>query len=262
VHERGEPRAVAHSLLQSRYPGAELVLLAGSVVRGEGTDFSDLDLVVVFRELDHAWRESLVSEGWPIEAFVHDPATLEYFFAEVDAPDGIPSLARMVLEGIPLPAASQLSDELKARAQCVLAAGPPALSDEQLAQCRYNVTDLVDDLRASRTREEQIATAAALYAVLGDFHLRTRGKWSATGKTIPRALGQDDPDVAHRFAASFETLFARATRFQQSNSLSACSRPTAASCSLASGVTRRRRGESAERIGHVHARSESAWSIR
>jgi hypothetical protein len=32
--------------------------------------------------------------GYPIEAFIHDPATLEYFFLEVDRPSGVPACKR------------------------------------------------------------------------------------------------------------------------------------------------------------------------
>lgn len=73
---------------EKRYRDATAVRAAGSLVRGEGTAYSDLDLVVVYARLPAAYRESFVFEGFPVEAFVHDPETLEYFFAEVDYPRG------------------------------------------------------------------------------------------------------------------------------------------------------------------------------
>ena len=72
---------VANEIRSNRYKEAEAVFAAGSIVRGEGTPFSDLDLVVVYAELRCAFRESFRFGGYPVEAFVHDPATLEYFFA-------------------------------------------------------------------------------------------------------------------------------------------------------------------------------------
>ena len=88
--------AIATKIQQDRYPDADVIFLAGSVIRGEGTATSDLDLVVVFQQLPAAYRESFQFEGWPVEAFVHDPETLRYFFFEVDSPTGIPSLPAMV----------------------------------------------------------------------------------------------------------------------------------------------------------------------
>ena len=37
----------AHAIWSQRYSGADVVLAAGSIVRGEATAYSDLDLVVV-----------------------------------------------------------------------------------------------------------------------------------------------------------------------------------------------------------------------
>lgn len=76
---RRDPVAVAKALLAERYPSAAICFLAGSVVRGYQTATSDLDIVVVFRKLPNAYRESLVWSEWPVEVFVHDTETLRYF---------------------------------------------------------------------------------------------------------------------------------------------------------------------------------------
>ena len=68
---------VANAIREDRYKGAIATFAAGSIVRGEGTLFSDLDLVVVVRAIPSAYRESFRSVGYPVEAFVHDPSTLE-----------------------------------------------------------------------------------------------------------------------------------------------------------------------------------------
>ena len=86
-----------------------MIFLAGSIVRGESTPFSDLDLVVIFDKLPAAYRESFYFQGFPIEAFVHDPETLNYFLYEIDRPSGIPSLAQMIVEGIEIPKPNDLS---------------------------------------------------------------------------------------------------------------------------------------------------------
>ena len=120
---RRPPIDVAPDILRRRYPGALLAFVSGSFNRGQATLFSDIDLVVIFPKLDHAWRESFLFEDWPVEAFVHDPATLRYFFYEVDAKSGVPSLPAMVSEGPAIPPAHPIADELKAMAHHVLS-GP------------------------------------------------------------------------------------------------------------------------------------------
>src|SRR5437870_5385934 len=91
---------VAQSIHDQRYSDAGAIFAAGSFIRGEQTGFSDLDLVVVYESLPNAYRESFRFESLPVEAFVHDPETLNYFFLEIDRPSGIPALPQMVQEGV------------------------------------------------------------------------------------------------------------------------------------------------------------------
>src|SRR5215471_15067535 len=116
---------VANAIRSDRYAEAAVIFAAGSITRGEGTPFSDLDIVVVYDQLASAYRESFRFENYPVEAFVHDPATLEYFFLELDRPSGVPALPQMVLEGIEIPGPTAMSRDLKQRAAAVIEAGPP-----------------------------------------------------------------------------------------------------------------------------------------
>jgi hypothetical protein len=93
--ERSSPQDVTDRLFRTRFSDARALFCAGSVVRGEGTAHSDLDIVVVYDRVPNAWRESLVWEGWPVELFVHDPETLAYYVAE-DVAGGRPCLAQML----------------------------------------------------------------------------------------------------------------------------------------------------------------------
>ena len=202
-----KPTEVAKQLFDDRYPNARVLFLAGSIVRGEGTPFSDLDLVVIFDQLPAAYRESFHFQDFAIEAFVHDPETLNYFFFEVDGPSGIPSLAQMILEGIEIPQSNDLSRSLKQLATSVMQLGPPALSEEQVCKMRYNITNLVDDIRKPRSKVELVAAGTELYAELADFYFRTNSFWSAKGKSIPRILKQVDAELCSRYCNSFEDLF-------------------------------------------------------
>ena len=198
---------VARALRLERYPDAAAVFAAGSLIRGEGTAYSDLDLVVIYPELTCAYRESFKFQGYPVEAFVHDPETLEYFFLEMDRASGVPALPQMVVEGVEIPAPNDVSLALKQRAVALIKAGPPALEVETENRWRYAVTDLLDDLRDARSHDELVGTGARLYEQLADYHLRRQGLWSAKGKSIPRALRRADADLCDRYSRSFDNLF-------------------------------------------------------
>lgn len=191
----------------TKYPKAKVIFLAGSIVRGEGTPFSDLDLVVVFENLPTAFRESFYFDGFPIEAFVHDPETLNYVLTEGDFKKGECKMAQMISEGLEIPESSPLSLSLKQLAASVISSGPPKLDEEGLRRMRYNITSLIDDIRHPRSKAELVATGATLYDVLANCFLRTHNCWAASGKSIPRRLELANPEVNSHFCDSFEQLF-------------------------------------------------------
>ncbi len=93
----------AREILSTRYAGADSLLLAGSITRGEATATSDLDLVVLFPNLPRSFRESFVHRGWPVDVFAHDEETIEYYFLEQDLTSGVGAMLWMVHDGIPVP---------------------------------------------------------------------------------------------------------------------------------------------------------------
>ena len=203
-----ELKNLVTALHKERYPGADVIFLAGSVVRGESTRTSDLDLVVVFHSLPNAYRESFHYGGWPVEAFVHDPQTVEYFIRQYDAPSAVPSLAAMVSEGVELPARTALGQRLKDMANDFLKAGPVRWSTQEIDSSRYVISDLIEDLREPRSPAEMQAIAVQLYNAIANHFFRSKGLWSARGKTIPRRLRKADDAFASRFEAAFESVFA------------------------------------------------------
>ena len=204
---RLSPEETALGIRRERYEGARALFLGGSVMRGEATPASDLDIVVVYERLPNAYREAFMYGGWPVEAFVHDAGSLEEFF-ERDRRRGVPALMSMVWEGVEVPEPSEFSARLKRSARELLEAGPPPWDEEELTLRRYRLTDWVDDMRFPRSAEELVATGAWLYQDAAEFYFRTRGLWSAHSKTIPRRLRETDAAFAERFLRAFDALFA------------------------------------------------------
>ncbi|GAA2841189.1 nucleotidyltransferase-like protein [Aminobacter aminovorans] len=165
---------IASEIVEQRFSGAACAFVAGSIMRGQGTTSSDIDLVVVFDHIDAAWRESFVQESVPVEAFAHDPSTLAWFMDE-DARHGHPVLAHMVAEGRPVGDSDALAQHLKQDATERMRKGPGPLADARSKELRYIITDLVDDLRGDRTAPEILAIAASLYQPLADLALLGRG---------------------------------------------------------------------------------------
>ncbi len=204
---RPAPDIIAQHLANVRFPDASCVLMAGSIVRGQATASSDIDLVILHHQLPAAWRESFTEQGWPVEAFVHDLHTLQYFFDQVDRPSGVPSLTTMVNEGLVISGDDSLASMAKDMAQITLDRGPEPWNDAALRASRYAITDMIEDIRTPASSHTLLAALAHLYPALSNHYLRSRGLWSAKGKTIPRRLMQIDPAYAARFADAFANAF-------------------------------------------------------
>ncbi len=204
-----ELKSLITRLHAEKYPAADVIFLAGSVVRGEGTKTSDLDIVVLYESMSNAYRDSYFCGGWPVEAFVHDPQTFNYFVQKVDGPAGVPALAAMVSEGIELPSATVLSRRIKYLANDVLQAGPARWSTTEIDKSRYLISDLIEDLREPRSLSEMYAVAIQLYNAISNHYFRSKGLWSAKGKTIPRRLRKVDATFAGKFESAFESAFAK-----------------------------------------------------
>lgn len=204
-----ELKSLITRLHRDKYPDADVIFLAGSVVRGVGTKTSDLDIVVVYESLPNAYRDSYFYGAWPVEAFVHDIETFKYFIQKVDTPTGVPSLAAMVSEGIELPTATALSHRLKEMASDSLRAGPAQWSAKEIDSSRYLISDLIEDLREPRSQSEMYAIAIQLYCAISNHYFRSKGLWSAKGKAIPRRLRRIDAMFAGKFESAFESVFAQ-----------------------------------------------------
>lgn len=202
-----DPLQTIQKLIQERYDSAMAIFWAGSVSQNQGTPASDLDLIIVFKEIPNAYREAFIYEGWPIDVFIHDPDTLRYFFEESRVGNGISGLISMILNSHEVLAPNDFSSNIKTLAREALKRGPAEWSKEQIDKERFLITDILDDIKFPASKEEQIASAAHLFEPLIQFYFRAQKKWCASGKSIIRYLQMDNPDLALKFTKSFEALF-------------------------------------------------------
>ncbi|MES2442198.1 MAG: nucleotidyltransferase domain-containing protein [Pseudomonadota bacterium] len=202
-----EALAIARAVIESRYPGAAFAFAAGSILRGEGTLHSDIDLVVVFDRLEVARRESFLFEGVPVEAFVHDEETLAWA-VNSSAARGRPGFPALIAEATLLGRAPERGERVRHAVAAMLAKGPPPMAPAQVDAMRYAITEFTNDLRGERTPAEALAIGIMLYPPLVELALRGRGKWNATGKWVPRSLAEADDALAGDFDRAFRALFA------------------------------------------------------
>lgn len=193
--------AAALALLAQRYPTARLAILAGSVVLGQGTATSDLDLVLVDGLADAPFRASHRQDGWPVEVFAHTQASLETFF-QSDVARRMPSLLQMCHEGLVLRDLDGLAPAIKQDVAVRLAAGPGAMTPAELDRARYFLTDLLDDWTSPRDAGEAHFISHALMRASVDLLLAVANRWTGNGKWTLRALRAADPERADAAVAA------------------------------------------------------------
>jgi predicted nucleotidyltransferase len=201
------PIETARLLFREKYSDALIIFLGGSAQKKETTtDSSDLDLVVVYEKLPHAYRESYIFRGWPVEVFIHDLETLKYFFLD-DIRSENPATVVMVGESIEIPGPTPLSVSLKNAARIILEGGPPPLSVEEDERIRYIITTLVNDIRNPRSTHELIGAGTQLYERVSYYYFRQNRKWMSSGKLLSRKMYAMDAPFAEEFCAAFADLF-------------------------------------------------------
>ncbi|WP_337193884.1 nucleotidyltransferase domain-containing protein [Pontibacillus yanchengensis] len=195
----------AKKIVEERYPNSQAAILAGSVVRYEATETSDLDIVVFDFSIANSYRESFFSLNWPVEVFVHNQTSYREFFNE-DCKKGIPSLPRMIVEGMPLKGAKHIHS-IKEEAANRLAEGPEVWNEETIQLKRYFITDTAEDIKGATHRAEGIFTANLLADQLHEFYLRTNQQWIGKGKWVIRSLKLYDEDFAKQFTRAFDQFY-------------------------------------------------------
>uniref|UniRef100_UPI0024077796 nucleotidyltransferase domain-containing protein n=1 Tax=Psychrobacillus antarcticus TaxID=2879115 RepID=UPI0024077796 len=187
------------------FPNCNGALLAGSVVRGEATNTSDLDIVIFDESIPSSYRESFIKFDWPIEVFVHNGSSYKAFF-ESDRERARPSLPRMVSEGIILKDDGVI-ETIKNEATELLKEGPKRWSKETVQLKRYFLTDTLDDFIGCSNRAEEIFIANTLAELTSEFVLRTNRHWIGTSKWLVRSLLAYDEDFTNRFVEAFDTYY-------------------------------------------------------
>ncbi len=201
----------AQKYIEEYYPDCRAAVLAGSVVRGEATATSDLDIIIITYSSKPPYRESLYRYGWPIEAFVHTEETF-FKFANGDLDRRRPSLPLMISEGLVLKDEKGLAGFLKDEALRMLQRGVRPYSQQELKNCRYRITDLLDDLIGSASPDQDFFIINELVHEMGNLLLVGNGEWQAKGKWMARSLKNLDEDLYQELMGVLKAFYAEGNK--------------------------------------------------
>ena len=110
------------------------------------------------------------------------------------------------LQGQEILAQNSVSMEAKIIAAEALANGPNPWNPAQIDKERFLITDILDDSKSAKNKEEQIISAVHLFEPLLQFYFRAATKWTASGKSLIRLFKQENPGLAEEWTTAFEIL--------------------------------------------------------
>lgn len=195
----------AHRFIADYFPHCDGALVAGSVVRGQATATSDLDIVIFDNNRMTSYRESFIAFGWPIEVFVHNLTSYKQYFND-DCKRARPSMPKMVSEGIVIKD-SGIMDAIKEEAKQLLKMGPEEWTKDMIRTKQYFISDALDDFIGSSHRAEELFIANTLAELVSEFVLRTNRKWIGHSKWLVRSLMQHDETFTHQFIKVFDIFY-------------------------------------------------------
>jgi hypothetical protein len=194
--------AVAKKYILEAYPDCEAAFLAGSSARGEATEHSDIDLIILDSGQTESWHRCLIYQGRPFELFVFNPEELS-FQLTVNRFEAVPTFLHMCAEGIVLKGGDHATKMQKA-ARKHLINGPSGWTRKMSDHLRFTITDLLTDLDASIPQYEKVFTAHKLFDLVPEFLLRANGRWLGHGKWMYRMLNSLDPSFCGSFIEAYQ----------------------------------------------------------
>jgi hypothetical protein len=200
----------AAQFIEKHFPSCNVAILSGSVVSGQGTDHSDLDLVIIDDSQPGPFRACYFENDWPIEAFVFTTGTYRIFF-DNNHYHAIPTLQRLCANGLILKD-DGTANELVQEAKDLLSEGPWPLSTEEINQARYEIAECLEDLEGSVSRHEDLFIVNRLATLVLDFELRSHGYWTGVGKWAVRALSTYSELFCRQFMNELDSYYKNDTK--------------------------------------------------
>lgn len=187
----------ARAVVDEHHADARAAFLGGSVVTERRTEKSDLDIVVLLHGAPAPYRSSFRRHGWPVEMFVHTEETW-HAFVDREVPQRRSPLLFMCADGVLLFDVDGVGESISTASRKLAAAGPQPVTNGEIEDRRYAITDLLDDLAGCTDPGERLFICSELTVRTAELALAVNGSWSGGGKWLARLLDTAAPGLNAR----------------------------------------------------------------
>ena len=182
------------------------VLVAGTLLRGEGDPRSDLDLYVLhdadFRQRVQRWFNDVA-----VEIFVN-PETSVLGYLNSEAKSGRLFTAHMLSTGVPLVVRDGKRLELLVEKASAALSRPPAWDDASLVRARYAAATLVEDALDCWERDRVAAhhlLSKGIDSCLAYWYM-SHGRNIPRNKEVATEVASNDPDLGELLTRFFRSI--------------------------------------------------------
>lgn len=180
------PIESSKKFIEEAFPHCSAAFLAGSSIRGEANEYSDLDMVIIDDSISVPYRKIFSAYPYPIEVFVFSRLTYQDFFLE-NYKKAIPTLHRLCSRAVIIKDQGQ-AVKIQNEASNLLQKGPQPWLLDDMNLARFEITDNLRDLMGSDDYVENIMTMTKLAERIPHFILRVNEMWVGEGKWLLREL--------------------------------------------------------------------------
>jgi hypothetical protein len=203
----------AQRIVRARFPNAVAAFLTATALTETRTLTSDLDIVVVLPGGPAPFRESTREFGWPVELFVHTPASITHF-SKLEAVGHRATTQKMIVDGAILVSVQGEAERIQLAAQEHLSMGPPRPSDAEMRKRRYLLTDQLDDFMGTSEPTELLYIVGELVIGSSELALLSKLHWLASGKWLARHLAVSDSEISERLVEATKSAIANGEKHQ------------------------------------------------
>ncbi|WP_156292115.1 nucleotidyltransferase domain-containing protein [Oceanobacillus salinisoli] len=193
--------SIARECINHYFPECQAAFLAGSSIRNETTEHSDIDVIVIDETQSPPVHQCVEFNNRSVELFVFNRDSISFMF-EISRMEGIPTIQHMCSQGYILKDDGS-AEEIQQEASEYITEGPIKLSEEKERSYRFNITDLLLDLESPISKEEKLFIAHELFDSISKYVLKANGYWQGHGKWMYRSLQKYDDDFAGQLANAY-----------------------------------------------------------
>jgi len=205
TYNADEALHLAKKFVSKRFPDALCVFIGGSLLRGHGNAYSDVDIVIIKEKVKNSIHKSLIYQNLPIEYSLFDLQTLEQKFSK-DLKKNMRAGLHLMEKAHVISADPKTAKILRQMIKKGLSRGPRRYSFKEIEKLRYKISDGLDDLRSLKGDPKLFGLAMQMYPAIEELFFAIHKTWRESGKYFFEAARAIDKKFPVKLISAYKQI--------------------------------------------------------